>query len=488
MTMYNKSAVGRFVAGKSQGYQLLIYLSLMALLVFGASLFGVLTRPFGFMAAFWPANALLLGLMLRIPLLVHPMGWLVALLAYMAPDLMFGGQPLLAFSLAFTNLVFVAVGVLLYRRFGPDIPTLDTPASVLQLLVVCIVAAFCSTVSGLTLVRWCAPDWFASGVGHMAAFWFTSELVNGILILPLMLTRFERRADNAKPTERSDLLFHLLPAATLCVSVALAAIWNGPGSIGVPVPALLWCALQYSTRATVVLTALASLVMMSSISVTLQGLEQSDAHMDAIISIRLGIALVALGPLTVACVNGARNELLQRFEYLASHDHLTAVLDRGGFFARGQHLLENASSGSSSVAVMVLDIDHFKAVNDNHGHAVGDEVLRGFARVIGGTLRDGDVLGRTGGEEFAVIFEGINREIAMGLAQRMLAAVAELKTPVANDQTLQVTVSIGMAWHAQAPLNELDDLLAEADKALYRAKAAGRNRVEVAELSQAAAV
>ncbi|MEH6799377.1 MAG: hypothetical protein V7681_08740 [Halopseudomonas sabulinigri] len=134
--MYNKSAVGRFVAGKSQVYQLLIYLSLMALLVFGASLFGVLTRPFGFMAAFWPANALLLGLMLRIPLLVHPMGWLVALLAYMAPDLMFGGQPLLAFSLAFTNLVFVAVGVLLYRRFGPDIPTLDTPASVLQLLVV----------------------------------------------------------------------------------------------------------------------------------------------------------------------------------------------------------------------------------------------------------------------------------------------------------------------------------------------------------------
>lgn len=236
------------------------------------------------------------------------------------------------------------------------------------------------------------------------------------------------------------------------------------------------------------LTALASLVMMSSISVTLQGLEQSDAHMDAIISIRLGIALVALGPLTVACVNGARNELLQRFEYLASHDHLTAVLDRGGFFARGQHLLENASSGSSSVAVMVLDIDHFKAVNDNHGHAVGDEVLRGFARVIGGTLRDGDVFGRTGGEEFAVIFEGINREIAMGLAQRMLAAVAELKTPVANDQTLQVTVSIGMAWHAQAPLNELDDLLAEADKASYRAKAAGRNRVEVAELSQAAAV
>lgn len=483
MTMHSKNAMARILAGKSKRYQLLISLSIMVALVFSASLFGILSRPLGFLAAFWPANALLLGLMLRMPRLVCPAGWLLALLTYMAADVMTGGESLLSFALAITNLVFVATGILLYRRFSPDVPRLATPASVLQLLLVCIVAAFFSMLSGVTLVRWCAPDWFASGLGHMAGFWFTSELVNGILILPLMLTRLERWAGSAELKRGDRTLQYWLPALALAATVLLAVVLGGPGSVGVPVPALLWCALQYSTRMTVVLTSVTSLVMMSTVRIDLQGVMQSEAHLDAIISVRLGIALVALGPLTVACVNSARNELLERFEYLANHDHLTAALDRGGFFARGQHLLGSANSSKSSVAVLVLDIDHFKAVNDTYGHPAGDEVLRGFAQVIEGTLRKNDVFGRTGGEEFAVILEGINRDSALGLATRMLSEVSKLETPVADDKVLQVTVSIGLAWHAQAPLNELDELLAEADKALYRAKAAGRNRVEMAELS-----
>ncbi|SDS41297.1 diguanylate cyclase (GGDEF) domain-containing protein [Halopseudomonas sabulinigri] len=482
MTIYSKSAMTRILAGRSKRHQLLISLTLMMLLVFGASLFGILTRPYGFLAALWPANALLLGLMLRVPRLQHPAGWLLALLAYMAPDLLTGGEPLLAFALALTNLVFVAAGVLLYRLFAPEPPALATPASVLQLLLVCIAAAFFSMLSGMTLVRWCAPEWFASGLWHMAGFWFTSELVNGIVILPMMLTRAERRVSPGRAVGQ-DRLGHALPALALMVSVLMAVILNGPGSIGIPVPALLWCALHYSTRATVFFTAATSLVLMSTISGDLQGLEQSEASLDVIISARLGIALVALGPLTVACINSARNELLQRFEYLANHDHLTAVLDRGGFFARGQHLLGSANSARAPVAVMVLDIDHFKSVNDRYGHAAGDEVLRRFAQTIDATLRKNDVFGRTGGEEFAVILEGINRDSALGLAERMLSEVARQDTPVAENQTLRVTVSIGLAWHAQAPLNELDSLLAEADRALYRAKAGGRNRVELAELA-----
>mgnify|MGYP003632994117 CR=1 FL=1 len=485
MTIYSKSTMARILTGRSQRHQLLISLALMVLLVFFASLFGILTRPYGFLAALWPANALLLGMMLRVPRLQHPLGWLLALLAYMAPDLLAGGEPLLSFALALTNLIFVATGVMLYRYLAPEDPALVTPASVLQLLLVCLAAAFCSMLSALTLVRWVAPDWFASGLGHMAGFWLTSELVNGILILPLMLTRAEPRAMSGAPDNRGRLT-HALPGLSLLVSVIIAVLLDGPGSIGIPVPALLWCALHYSTRATVFLTAATSLVMMLSISGEVLGLDEAGHNLDTVISARLGIALVALGPLTVACVNSARNELLQRFEYLANHDHLTAVLDRGGFFDRGQHLLGSANSTRAPVAVMVLDIDHFKSVNDRFGHAAGDEVLRSFARTIESTLRKNDVFGRTGGEEFAVILEGINRDSAVGLAERMLSEVARQETPVAPDQALRVTVSIGLAWHAQAPLNELDALLAEADRALYRAKENGRNRVELAELADAA--
>ena len=130
---------------------------------------------------------------------------------------------------------------------------------------------------------------------------------------------------------------------------------------------------------------------------------------------------------------------------------------------------------------MMLDIDHFKSINDAHGHAVGDQVLRQFASTLQDQLHNDELLARLGGEEFVVMLPGLAPERAAFTAERLRRAIQDLQV-VQADQRLQITVSIGVAGcNANMPAPGLEELLASADQALYRAKAHGRNRVEQAE-------
>jgi diguanylate cyclase (GGDEF)-like protein len=128
----------------------------------------------------------------------------------------------------------------------------------------------------------------------------------------------------------------------------------------------------------------------------------------------------------------------------------------------------------SKLSIGMCDIDHFKQVNDRYGHQTGDEVLSGFVRAIQGNLRNCDLLGRYGGEEFLVVAPGSSGEKEEGLYERLRARVAELEMETRSD-IVSVTVSIGVAGVTEA--GSMDDLLAVADSALYLAKKTGRNRV-----------
>jgi len=129
-------------------------------------------------------------------------------------------------------------------------------------------------------------------------------------------------------------------------------------------------------------------------------------------------------------------------------------------------------------AIMMLDLDHFKQVNDNYGHGVGDQVLVAFAEVLRQGVRRMDVPGRLGGEEFAVILPGASLDGARQLAERLRRAVSQMPVQDALGQPVRVTVSIGVAsFDPETPVSEA--LLTRVDEALYRAKAMGRNRVEV---------
>jgi len=455
-------------------------LLLVAMIVLTASLSGIFTRGFGFLPAFWPANAVLMGMFLRYPRLATPAGWLAAFLGYVAADLLTGGHLDVALWLTAANLANVATCCFLFRRLPEEDRLLRRPPSVLYLFGIASLGALAAAIVAASI----SPVFYGEGLFAGMAFWFTAELVNTVVVLPVILTMPEPSGFRLRLRRSQDWragFLKVVPLLALGLSVAAELLIGGPGAIAFPVPALLWCALTYGLFTTVVLTLLVNSWKIVAVSGYAQGFPGLVDFMDATMSFRLGITLLALGPLTVATINSARNELLRRLDHTASHDSLTDTLTRSAFMGRGRALLEPRTPPlEPGVAVLMLDIDHFKQVNDRHGHATGDKVLAVFAAAVKKALRSQDLFGRLGGEEFAVILPRTGRIEAVRVAERIRRAVESLVIVPEGGARLGITVSIGVAVRTPTALASLDHFLSMADKALYRAKAAGRNRVESA--------
>jgi diguanylate cyclase (GGDEF)-like protein len=160
---------------------------------------------------------------------------------------------------------------------------------------------------------------------------------------------------------------------------------------------------------------------------------------------------------------------------LATRDSLTGLANRRHFMDVGNRELLLARRSGRPLSVVMLDLDHFKSVNDTYGHAVGDLVLKRFAGIALATLRNSDIIGRIGGEEFALILREMSPPDAGAVAEKLRAAIAADR----SEGLPAFTVSIGISV-VDANDKSLDDVLRRADKALYAAKAQGRNRVVVA--------
>lgn len=167
-------------------------------------------------------------------------------------------------------------------------------------------------------------------------------------------------------------------------------------------------------------------------------------------------------------------DLAERMRQLAARDPLTGILNRRGFEEEASRMIANARRHGQPLTLALADLDRFKAVNDMHGHATGDAVLRQFAEDVGRAIRQGDLFGRFGGEEFVLVLVNTPGDAAVAVLDRLRLEVAtqSLKT----DPPLTVTTSFGVA-ELSASDGSLDDLLIRADRALYRSKLAGRNCV-----------
>jgi diguanylate cyclase (GGDEF)-like protein len=177
-----------------------------------------------------------------------------------------------------------------------------------------------------------------------------------------------------------------------------------------------------------------------------------------------------------------QNELIGAREALreqATHDHLTGLLNREEILRILKHELSRAEREGSKVSAIMVDLDHFKRVNDNYGHLAGDAVLRQTARRMLSLLRSYDYIGRYGGEEFTIVLPGCDGESASAFAERLRLLIGNQPMDIPEGM-ISVTISLGMSTSNPNTRNDVDSLIQAADQALYRAKGNGRNRVETA--------
>jgi diguanylate cyclase (GGDEF)-like protein len=170
-----------------------------------------------------------------------------------------------------------------------------------------------------------------------------------------------------------------------------------------------------------------------------------------------------------------RLRLQERISKEAMIDGLTGLYNRAAFFKRFKEILAFCGRKNDPVAVLMIDADHFKSINDHFGHQVGDRALRFIAEVIAKNLRESDVAGRYGGEEFSVVLPATGLDGARLVAER-IRRLCETGTIYAGGQALKITVSIGLTALERVGVLDADDIIRQADEALYRAKNLGRNR------------
>lgn len=165
----------------------------------------------------------------------------------------------------------------------------------------------------------------------------------------------------------------------------------------------------------------------------------------------------------------------EKAQAAALEDDLTGLHNRRAFFEFGNQLLKQSRRHQSPLAIIMFDLDHFKHINDNHGHEAGDEVLRQVGQILRSRVRESDIAARIGGEEFAILLSETETDEAQDMAERLLTLMRE--TPVCfRNRNIGPTASFGVATRRPED-NSLEVLLARADEAMYDSKSSGRNRV-----------
>lgn len=339
-------------------------------------------------------------------------------------------------------------------------------------------------IQGLGYWAWTPLVWLTGGVFFVVAqgAWFDllRLLGNALVIGGFVLFSIGCRRFFAQPSAWKSVLVVWLvsvlamawfswgyPSFALRVALATLAMLCLDAAI-------LWFLLRHGNRNFPVRMVQLTLLLHLGISIVrLQGLFSPDAVTDlmaasAVQTYYLGANVLVVLLLCIGAVLMATDRVRTELEHIASHDVLTGTLNRRAIlgFCADEH--ERSQRYGQPFSLMMIDLDHFKIVNDTHGHQHGDRVLAHFAQCTSAALRRADRLGRYGGEEFLVLLPSTATETALPVAERIRAALS-------TGHALDCTASIGITqW--QGPQDSLDAMLARADAALYRTKAQGRDQ------------
>lgn len=444
--------------------------------VFVACLIGIFSRPAGFLANIWPANALFLGLLLRWPAAVHPLPLIGGALAYLCADLSTGAPFIRAVTLNGANWASIAGAYAVISQLPREVRRLRHPMALFWVIFAGFIGSLLAAFTALIL----SPHLFDSPFAQLTV-WSVAETVNYISVLPVILSAPSLESLMKGDGRRTGIRRRdLLPVGSLVLSCLLALLIGGPGAVVLPVLPMLWCGLVYPVFPTTLLTLLFGTFALSILATPLLPLPEEDGYSpELLISLRIAIAVVALIPVPLAMLTRSRNDLTERLRHLASHDGLTGIKNRTAFLERaGVDFL----TAKRPFAVLLLDFDRFKEINDTFGHPAGNRVLVETVRRLASELRKGDHFARLGGEEFAIFLPDCQPNDAARIAERLRRAAEGTQVLLEDGKKGGVTVSIGLIA-VRPPIEEtLAEVMAEADRCLYHAKFAGRNRVVAAQI------
>lgn len=278
----------------------------------------------------------------------------------------------------------------------------------------------------------------------------------------------------AAPTALKDrLAAHTLRRIEKAREAAIAATLASAGITASVLLVLLWLGLTFRKRLFAPLIAVREDILALSVGRLEEPAPRPPcgAEVDDMFA---GLAVLRRELRRKAVLERARRRTNRTLKVLAHTDSLTSLYNRRAVSDQAPGMIACAARSGRPVAAILMDIDHFKSVNDLHGHACGDAVLRRVAMVLKSIVRPEDLLARYGGEEFLILAPGLDEEAAREMAERMRAGLA---TPDARQNGPTVTGSFGVASRGSQSGRDWEALVAQADSALYRAKRLGRNRV-----------
>lgn len=442
---------------------------LIGAVMLAACLFGIQTRVLFSLASIWPANAILLGIMILRPNANRPLAWLIAGGAYVLADIGTGSSATNALVLNACNLAGVGLGLAVWRLLTTNTPHAPHPVDAILAVVVMAAASLGAALTGMIAGPMLfGMDWLASG-----ALWFAGEFVNYALFLPIPLAILSSAPGKYRFLSRNQRhMYHQIAAASsLVLSVAVIHWIGGPSSITYLVPSLLWCSVCFRPFACAALSMTVGAWLMVAGPLGYIPLQIDMDVTGNVASYRLGVGMIAVGTFAVSVINAAWRAAHEEMQHQASHDALTGLHNRGGFMRRLSARL--ARKDTVPFSLLMIDVDRFKSINDTYGHPAGDAVLKELALVLTGAPGVNEVVGRVGGEEFAVIVNG-GAANGRATAERILGKTRRMSVDVGRGEHLKVTVSIGVV--ECRPVDDISSLLSASDSALYAAKHAGRDR------------
>ena len=471
--------------------------ALIAVVAFGylaSAMIGLsISRQAGNIATLWPPNGMLVAALL----LSDRRHWTSILIAgaigSVAANILNGNSALAAGSITVANLVEAYIAAAIIRRETQGHSLFQRSSDVVVLIVAAITAAL---IAGALSA---ASASLLAGAPFVTIFvkWVLGDVLGLLVVMPIAVIAYDliTRGPDLMLARSTHLAAALIFLGVLGVSMAVFVPGLPPVQFLV-MPTVLLASFRLGPLGAALSTVIVAIVgSIGTVLAAQAGASSSDQVTLSVFTFQLQLATLFLTALPIGSAMAQRSRLEQnltdekeradRFARemvtLVNVDDLTGLATRRHFLDQLDTMAATARRVNQPLTLAMIDIDHFKPINDQYGHAVGDAVLMAIGAACRTAVRSNDVIGRLGGEEFAMLMPLTDQETAYRIVDRLREAVAAIAIPTGDGRAVSVTISVGMATFAN---QQIDRLLLDADRALYSAKKTGRNRIVLAERSR----